>query len=101
MPGDIAGAGILPVRFNQGEMMTAHTPGPWKLSEYQKMSATDEGEWYIGVGTDYPPALCNGARSITTMTGCYYTRRTQPEHAEAMDADHADLRRADDVTMDK
>lgn len=52
------------------QQFEGHTPGPWKAFEW----TGDSGETYAGVQTDYPPALCNGSRSVATATGSYYTR---------------------------
>ena len=64
-------------------MEAKHTPGPWKLSEWVGES---EGVHHIGVDTDYPPGLCNGSRSVATMTGHYLTRRegAEPERTETI-----------------
>lgn len=73
-------------------MEAKHTPGPWKACEYEKQSVSDCGELYIGVDTDYPPALRSGARSIASMTGGYYTRKDRTERAEAIATNRANSR---------
>jgi len=55
------------------------TPRPWRGIEY----IGEHGATNIGVETDYPEALCNGARLIAYMTGSYDTRLSQPEPERA------------------
>ena len=69
-----------------------HTPGPWKVSEYEKQSETDCGEIELTVCTNYPEALCNGQRSIAVMTGGYYTRKDQKNRSEAIATNRANAR---------
>jgi hypothetical protein len=53
-------------------MKTAkHTSGPWKVETHKN---SKKNETMTLVSTDYPEALCNGARSIAIMTGYHYTR---------------------------
>lgn len=59
-----------------------YTPGPWKSDTEIK---TNPG--LITVSTDYPESLCNGARSIASITGGFYcdkrTKFYKPDmHAE-------------------
>ena len=69
-----------------------HTPGPWKVDEYEKQSVTDCGEIALSVSTSYPEALCNGQRSIAVITGGYYTRKDQKNRSEAIATNRANAR---------
>lgn len=48
-----------------------YTPGPWKADRLPTPKEVKAGlnPNFITVSTDYPEALCNGARSIALMTG--------------------------------
>jgi hypothetical protein len=43
-----------------------HTPGPWRFTHYREKYT---GFNVYGAATNYPETLCNGQRSIATVTG--------------------------------
>jgi hypothetical protein len=68
---------------------STHTPGPWRADTYQNES---NGVWNVTVNTDYPPALCNEARSIAVMTGSYYTAPGEFHEPNALPVNQANAR---------
>jgi hypothetical protein len=67
-----------------------HTPGPWKISTVRD----GDGTTNVYVGTDYPPGrLCDGSRSIATMTGSAYTKPGEFHQPQALPTNTANAAR--------